>query len=137
MSQLRFYKTKTSMVFKLVLADNTILSCFFFFSLMIEWHKLLILLQNLQCLQKHQLMKQIQKFKHNRWMQKQKYENVQSNLNSYILFYAFHSLCFSLTLNMLCVMDLSLILYNTSWGLYPIKKESKFTSVFLSINNET
>ena len=38
-------------------------------------------------------------------------------------------------LNMLCVMDLSLILFNTSWGIYSILKESKYTAVFLSVGN--
>ena len=41
MSQLRFYKTKTSVVFNLVFANNTILSCFFFFFLMIELYILI------------------------------------------------------------------------------------------------
>ena len=39
--------------------------------------------------------------------------------------------------NMLCVLDLSLILSNTFCGIYSIKKESKYTAVFLSINSET
>ena len=38
---------------------------------------------------------------------------------------------------MLSVIDLSLILLNTSCGLYSIPKESKYTAIFLSINNET
>ena len=38
---------------------------------------------------------------------------------------------------MLCVIDLSLILFNTSCGIYSIPKESKYTAVFLSINNAT
>ena len=33
-------------------------------------------------------------------------------------------------------MDLSLILHNTFWGTYSASKESKFTAVFLSINNK-
>ena len=37
----------------------------------------------------------------------------------------------------LCVMNLSLILFNTSSGIYSIPKESKCTAVFLSTNNET
>ena len=40
-------------------------------------------------------------------------------------------------LNILWVIDLSLILFNTSWGIYSIPKESKYAAVFLSINNET
>ena len=39
-------------------------------------------------------------------------------------------------LNILCVMDLSLILLNTSCGIYSITKKSKYTDVCLSINNE-
>ena len=35
------------------------------------------------------------------------------------------------------VIDLSLILFNTPWGIYSIPKESKYTAVFLSINNGT
>ena len=46
----------------------------------------LFLLQNLQYIQEHQLMKQMQKMKHNRWQQK---ENVQSNLKPYSLFMLF------------------------------------------------
>ena len=34
-------------------------------------------------------------------------------------------------------MNLSLILFNTSGGIYSISKESKYTAVFLLINNET
>ena len=40
-------------------------------------------------------------------------------------------------LNILWVIDLSLILFNTSWGIYSIPKESKYAAVFLSINNES
>ena len=39
--------------------------------------------------------------------------------------------------NILWVIDLSLILFNTSWGTYSISKGSKYTALFLSINNET
>ena len=35
------------------------------------------------------------------------------------------------------VIDLFLILFNTSWGIYSLPKESKYTAKFLSINNET
>ena len=35
------------------------------------------------------------------------------------------------------ITDLSLILFNTSKGIYLIPKESKDAAVFLSINNET
>ena len=35
------------------------------------------------------------------------------------------------------VIDLSLILVNTSRGIYSIPKESKYIASFLSINNET
>ena len=38
---------------------------------------------------------------------------------------------------MLYVMNLSLILFNTSCGMYSILKRLKYTTVFLSINNET
>ena len=38
---------------------------------------------------------------------------------------------------MLCVIDLSLILINTSCGIYSILRESKYIVVFLSVNNET
>ena len=38
---------------------------------------------------------------------------------------------------MLCVIDLSLVLLNTSSVIYSILKESKYTADFLSINNET
>ena len=34
------------------------------------------------------------------------------------------------------MIDLSLILFNTSWGLYSIPKESKCTAALLSVNNE-
>ena len=34
-------------------------------------------------------------------------------------------------------MNLSLILFNTSCGMYSILKKLKYTAVFLSINNET
>ena len=41
-------------------------------------------------------------------------------------------------LNILWVINLSLVLFNTSSELYSILKEwSKYTAVFLSINNET
>ena len=43
----------------------------------------------------------------------------------------------SCILNILRVIDLSLALSNTLWGIYSIPKESKYTAVFLSINNET
>ena len=43
----------------------------------------------------------------------------------------------SFILNILQVIDLSLILFNTSWGIYSIPKESKYTTVFLSMNKET
>ena len=39
--------------------------------------------------------------------------------------------------SMLLVGDLSLNLFNTSSGIYLIKKESKYTGVFLSISNKT
>ena len=39
-------------------------------------------------------------------------------------------------LNIWRVINLSLILFNTSWGIYSIPKESKYTAKFLSINNE-
>ena len=35
------------------------------------------------------------------------------------------------------VVDLSLILFNASRGIYLVPKESKYTAVLLSINNET
>ena len=35
------------------------------------------------------------------------------------------------------VIDLSLILFNISWGIYLISKESKYTAVLLLMNNET
>ena len=35
------------------------------------------------------------------------------------------------------VIHLSLILFNTSRGIYYIPKELKYTAIFLSINNET
>ena len=38
---------------------------------------------------------------------------------------------------MLCVMDLFLILFNSSSGIYSLPKESKYADIFLSINNET
>ena len=38
---------------------------------------------------------------------------------------------------MLWVIHLSLILFNTSWGIYSILKEPKYAAVFLSIDNET
>ena len=37
---------------------------------------------------------------------------------------------------MLWVIDLSLILFNTSREIYSIPKESRYTAVFLSINNK-
>ena len=37
---------------------------------------------------------------------------------------------------MLCVIDFSLIFFDTSWGIYSIPKELKYTAVFLSKNNE-
>ena len=43
----------------------------------------------------------------------------------------------SCILNILRVIDLSLILVNTSRGIYSIPKESKYIARFLSINNET
>ena len=43
----------------------------------------------------------------------------------------------SCILNILWVIDLSLIFLNTSWGISAITKESKYKSVFLSIKNET
>ena len=42
----------------------------------------------------------------------------------------------SCILNILWVIDLSLILFNTSWGIYSIPKESKYTALFMSINDE-
>ena len=41
----------------------------------------------------------------------------------------------SCILNILWVIDLSLILFNTAWGIYSIIKESNYRDVFLSINN--
>ena len=38
---------------------------------------------------------------------------------------------------MLRVIDLSLILFNSSWGIYSIPKESNYKAVLLSITNET
>ena len=46
-----------------------------------------------------------------------------------------NSLCF--ILNILWVIDLSLILLNTSWGIYSVFKESKYAAQFLFVNNET
>ena len=40
-------------------------------------------------------------------------------------------------LNILWVVKLSLNLLNTAWGIHSIPKESKYTTTFLSINNET
>ena len=40
-------------------------------------------------------------------------------------------------LNILWVIELSLILFNTSCGIYSIPKESNYTAKFLSINSET
>ena len=37
---------------------------------------------------------------------------------------------------MLWVIDVSLILFTTSWGVYSIPNESKYTAKFISINNE-
>ena len=42
----------------------------------------------------------------------------------------------SCILNM-CVIDLSLVLLNTSCGLYSSPKESTYKALFLLINNET
>ena len=38
---------------------------------------------------------------------------------------------------MLWEIDLSLILFNTFFGIYSIPKESKYTAVHLSVNNKT
>ena len=38
--------------------------------------------------------------------------------------------------NLFWVIDLSLIMFDTSWGIYSIPKESKYTPAFMSINNE-
>ena len=35
------------------------------------------------------------------------------------------------------VINLSLIFFNTSWGIYSIPKESKYTAVLLSLNDKT
>ena len=43
----------------------------------------------------------------------------------------------SCILNILREIYLSLILFNTCYGIYSVPKESKYTAVFLSINNET
>ena len=43
----------------------------------------------------------------------------------------------SCILNILWVIDVSLILFNTSRGIYWIPKESEYTSVLLSVNNGT
>ena len=40
-------------------------------------------------------------------------------------------------LNVLWVIDLSLIFFNTSWEVYSLPKELKYIAVLLSINNET
>ena len=40
-------------------------------------------------------------------------------------------------LNMLGAVDLLLVLRNTSSGIYLVLRKSKYTVVFLSINNET
>ena len=40
-------------------------------------------------------------------------------------------------LNIVWLMELSLVLLKTSWGTHSIPKKSKYTAVFLSINNET
>ena len=40
-------------------------------------------------------------------------------------------------LNMLCAIDLSLILLKTSSGIYSIPKELNYIAVLLSINNES
>ena len=38
---------------------------------------------------------------------------------------------------MFCLIDFSLILPNTCFGIYYILRESKYTAVFLLINNES
>ena len=48
-----------------------------------------------------------------------------------------HNRTIRCTINMLWVMDLSVIMFNTSWQIYSIPKESKCTAVFLLTNNET
>ena len=53
-------------------------------------------------------------------------DTIKSTNNRFVIFYSKY-----------IVIDLSLILLNTSWGIYSIPKESKYTLVFLSINNET
>ena len=42
----------------------------------------------------------------------------------------------SCILNILRVIDLSLILFHTSWGIYSISKESWYIAKFLLIDNE-
>ena len=48
-----------------------------------------------------------------------------------------HNRFIILYLNILWVIDLSLILFNTSLGLYTIPKDSNYMAKFLPINNET
>ena len=48
-----------------------------------------------------------------------------------------HNRLIVLCSNIFCVIYLSLILLNTSWGIYSVQEESKNEAVFLSINNET
>ena len=43
----------------------------------------------------------------------------------------------SCVLNVLWVMNLSLILSNSSWQIYSKPKESTYTAIFVSINNKT
>ena len=51
-----------------------------------------------------------------------------------IILYTLYNRLLSCILNILRVIDLSLILFNTSLGIYPIPKRSKYTAKFLSIN---
>ena len=48
-----------------------------------------------------------------------------------------HNRLIVLCSNIFWVIYLSLILLNTSWGIYSVQEESKNEAVFLSINNET
>ena len=48
-----------------------------------------------------------------------------------------HNRIIRLLSNMLWLIEISLILLNTSWGIFSIPKDSKFTPILLSINNET
>ena len=48
-----------------------------------------------------------------------------------------HNRLIILCSNIFWVIYLSLILLNTSWGIYSVQEESKNEVVFLSINNET